>query len=392
MKSLPMRVLYVHSGNMYGGVETLLVTLARYRGFCPRMEPHYALCFEGRLSEELTAAGVPVHLLGKVRVSRPLSVLRGRRMLGNLLRREHFDLVVCHSTWSQSLFGPVVRSHQMPLVFWLHNPTDGRHWLDRWGRRTVPDLAFCNSQYTAETLPKLYPGVRTEVIYCPVAPTERDYSNAERLATRVELKTPENATVIIQVSRMEAWKGHALHLEALSLLNDLPDWVCWQVGGTQRPQEVRYLEELKEIAFRLGIGERVRFLGQRSDVPRFLAAADIHCQPNTGAEPFGIAFIEALYAGLPVVTTAIGGACEIIDDLCGVLVPPADQTALAASLRRLIRDRTLREQLGNGGPARARELCDVETQMGRLQGCFFRVCPSRPQASEGCERFQAGLV
>ena len=70
-----MRVLYVHSGNLYGGVETLQVTLARHRDLCPAMEPSYALCFKGRLSEELIATGVPVHLLNAVRVSRPLTVL-----------------------------------------------------------------------------------------------------------------------------------------------------------------------------------------------------------------------------------------------------------------------------------------------------------------------------
>lgn len=361
-----MQILYVHSGNMYGGVETLLATLACHRDLCPEMEPHYALCFEGRLSEELAAAGVPVHLLGKVRVRRPLTVLRARRMLGDLLRREHFDLVVSHSTWSQSLFGPVVRSQGLPLVFWLHGATNGRHWLDRWGRRTLPDFALCNSRFTAATSRNMFPTVQTEVVYCPVAPPVRNYSETDRAATRAELQTPEDAVVIIQVSRMEAWKGHALHLEALGLLSDLPKWVCWQVGGTQRSQEARYLEELKRTAARLGITERVRFLDQRSDVARLLEAADIHCQPNTGPEPFGITFIEALYARLPVVTTAIGGAREIVNDSCGVLVPPDDAVALAASLGRLIRDRALRLNLGAAGPSRARKLCDPATQMGRL--------------------------
>jgi len=55
---------------------------------------------------------------------------------------------------------------------------------------------------------------------------------------------------------------------------------------------------------------RVRFVGERLDVARILAAADIFCQPNIEAEPFGIVFIEALYAGLPVVASASGGALE----------------------------------------------------------------------------------
>ena len=65
----------------------------------------------------------------------------------------------------------------------------------------------------------------------------------------------------------------------------------------------------------------MRFLGERRDVAACMRAADIHCQPNTAPEPFGLAFVEALYAGLPVVTTALGGALEILTDACGVLVP-----------------------------------------------------------------------
>ncbi len=361
-----MRILHVHSGNMYGGVETLLMTLSCLRDLCPAMEPHYALCFEGRLSEELTAAGMPVHLLGKVRISRPLTVVRARRALRDLLRRFPFDLAITHSAWSQSLFGATVRASRIPQVFWLHSETTGRNALERWARRTNPDLALCNSKFTAKTMPNLYPHVRTEVIYCPVAQPDRFDLNEERAATRAELQTPENATVIIQVSRLEAWKGHTLHLEALSRLKDLAGWVCWQVGGAQRPGEAKYLADLKKTAVRLGIGDRVHFLGQRSDVPRLLAAADIHCQPNSEPEPFGIAFIEALYAQLPVVTTALGGACEIVDETCGLLVPPRDAPALAASLRRLIEDRILRINLGSNGPRRARELCDPASQIERL--------------------------
>ena len=369
-----MRLLHVHSGNLYGGVETLLTTLARHGDLGATMETHYALCFEGRLSEELKDDGAPVHLLGKARISQPLTVLRARRTLADLLRREHFDLAVCHSTWSQSLFGPVFRSAPLPLVFWLHNPTSGGHWLDRWGSRTAPAMVLCNSEFTAATARNLFPEVRKEVVYCPVAPPAREYSQADRAATRAELQTPEDAVVIVQASRMEAWKGHALHLEALSMMKDLPGWVCWMVGGAQRESEIQYLEDLKQRAAELGIAGRVRFPGQRSDVERILAAADVYCQPNTGGEPFGIAFIEALYAQLPVVTSDIGGAREIVNDGCGLLVPTGDALALSASLRRLIQDRSLRQKLGSAGPARARELCDVKTQTQRLYEYFAGVC------------------
>jgi glycosyltransferase involved in cell wall biosynthesis len=89
-----------------------------------------------------------------------------------------------------------------------------------------------------------------------------------------------------------------------------------------------------------------------------LAAADIFSQPNLGAEPFGIVFIEGLAAGLPVVTTAMGGPKEIIDESCGIVAPPGDAEAVAAGLRRLIDSADLRSRLGRNGPQRARDLCD----------------------------------
>ncbi len=360
-----MRVLHVHSGNLYGGVEAILVTLARCQDLYPQMESHFALCFEGRLSEDLLVAGAPVYLLGKARIRQPRSLLRGRRMLRDLVAGGSFDLGICHSGWSQAIFGPVIHGAGLPLVVWFHNPTNGRNWLDRWGSLTEPELALCNSEFTAKAVSNQYPHVRAEVVYCPVANPPAS-SDENRKVKRAELQTPEDATVIIQVSRMEAWKGHALHLEALSQIKELPDWICWQVGGMQRPQEARYREHIERLSRRLGIAERIRFLDQRSDVQSLLRAADIYCQPNAGPEPFGIAFVEALSAGLPVVTTAIGGAREIVDDSCGILAPSADPAALAASLRRLIQDPALRLRLGNAGPERARKLCDPLTQMQRL--------------------------
>jgi glycosyltransferase involved in cell wall biosynthesis len=130
---------------------------------------------------------------------------------------------------------------------------------------------------------------------------------------------------------------------------------------------MQYLAKLKQKAISLGISERVRFLDQRSDVARLLSASDIFCQPNTTGEPFGIVFIEALHAQLPVVTTDIGGAREIVDESCGVLVPPGDARSLAAALRTLIQEPTLRTRLGNAGPARASALCNPVMQTNRFR-------------------------
>jgi glycosyltransferase involved in cell wall biosynthesis len=353
-----MRVLHVSSGNLYGGVETALVALARFRDRCPAMEPEFALSFEGRLSKELTETGVKVHQLGEVRTRLPWTVWSARARLSALLAQQPFDVVVCHMPWPMAMFGSAARRSGSSLAFWAHDAAKGSHWLERWASRVSPDIVIGNSRFTEGTVPLLFPKAPCRIVYYPVEPSQPPDANSCRAEIRNALGVAEDTVAIIQVSRMEAWKGHHLHLEALAKLKDNNRWICWMVGGAQRPVEQEYMREIQEKAFRLGIGDRVRFLGQRSDVPSLLAAADIFSQPNLGAEPFGIVFIEALAAGLPVVTTAMGGPQEIIDESCGLVAPPGNAELVAAALRRLIDSADLRARLGRHGPERARELCD----------------------------------
>jgi glycosyltransferase involved in cell wall biosynthesis len=374
----PMRVLHVYSGNLYGGVEALLTTLASHADSWPTLEQHFGLFFKGRLSEALGIAGAPIHHFGEVRIGRPWTVWRARRCLGEVLRKSRFDVVLCHSAWAQSVAGPVVRSAKIPLLFWLHGAVDGRHWLERLARLTPPDRAITNSGFTQGTLPSLYAGVPSDVIYPPVSPPADGDPARARSEVRAELDTPMDAVVVIQASRMEPLKGHRVHLEALQVLMDLPEWVCWLVGGAQQASEIRYRERLELMARDLGLAKRVRFLGHRSDVRRLLSAADVYCQPNEQPEAFGIAYVEALWAQKPVITSALGGALEIVDGSCGILVPPGDAQAVAAALRLLIRDPLLRRKLGATGPSRARALCEPAQQIGRLRGILEAAVGNTP--------------
>jgi glycosyltransferase involved in cell wall biosynthesis len=368
-----MRVLHVYSGNLYGGVESFLHTVAREQSRRPGLTHAFALCFEGRLANELREAGAELHLLGEARVGRPWTVYRARTALRELLKRERYDAVICHAIWPQALFGPVARTAGVPLVFYQHDALNGRHWLERWARVTPPDLVIANSRFSAGTLAAVYPRARSRLVYLPVrAPEPADAGDRARL--RAELGAGEKDVVIIQTSRMQEWKGQRLLLEALGRLRQVPGWQAWVAGGAQRPEEEAYLASLKSQADGLGLAERVRFLGQRSDVPKLLRAADIHCQPNVSAEPFGIAFIEALHAGLPVVTTAMGGPLEIVDITCGVLVPPRP-APLAVELRKLIENPEARQRLGAGGPARAAKLCDPGLYLRHLDEALRDVVP-----------------
>jgi glycosyltransferase involved in cell wall biosynthesis len=361
-----VNVLHLGAGNMFGGVETFLVTLAKLRHLAPDMEPEFGLCFRGRLWDELTAAGVPVFDMGEVRISRPWTVLAARKRLRQVLAERRPDVVVVHSGWVHLVFAAEARRAGVRLAYFAHGPLDRPNPLDRWTARTRPDVVIANSRFTAASVPNLFPGVPTELMTYPVEVTLPPDRAGTRAAVRTELGTPDAAVVILTACRMEGWKGHQLLLDALGRLRDHPGWVSWIAGGAQRQSETAYLSGLQATAARLGIADRVKWLGQRADVPRLLVTADIHCQPNSGPEPFGITFVEGLAAGLPVVTTAMGGALEIVDDTCGVLVAPEDATALAATLRALVVDPNRRRRLCDGGPPRARQLCDPAERVREL--------------------------
>lgn len=364
-----MRVLRLYSGNLFGGVENYLVLLAKLRYLAPDLETAFGLCFHGPLYDRLVDAGVRVYDLGEVRLRYPWTVWRARQRLRALLQDPGFDVVVTHSCWPHVIFGPVVRQAGVRLVHWVHDLLTGRQWIERWAGRTPPDLVMANSRFTAGPARQLFARSPVEVCYHPVSPPGAQDTEGMRHAVRAELGTPPSRVVILQASRLERWKGHRVHLEALARLRGMPDWEAWFAGGPQKAGEAAYLAELRELTARAGIADRVRFLGQRADVPRLMAGADIFCQPNVGPEPFGLVFVEALYAGLPVVGSSTGGTLEIVDDACGVLLPAGDVPAVADALAGLVRDPDRRRALGSVGPAKAAALCFPPVEYARL--CKF---------------------
>jgi glycosyltransferase involved in cell wall biosynthesis len=361
--SAPARVLHLCAGNLYGGVERIVSECASDRHLCPEMSPTFAVCFDGRLAEEIDASGAECTRLGAARLSRPWTVVRARRRLATLLDRmdPRSTVVVCHSSWIYALAAPVVRRAGRPLVLWLHNRVSGRDWPERWARRTPPDGIIANSRFTGESVAELFAGAPLAVLYAPVT---TDSSGADREALRASMGVDPLTPVILAASRFEACKGHRALIAAVAQIPE--PWQLWVAGKAQRSIEDAYERDLRGYVKALGLEARVRFIGERRDVAACMRAADIFCQPNTTPESFGLTFVEALYAGIPVVTTALGGALEILNSACGVLVPPADDHALVSGLRDLVANREMRLRLGAAGPARARELCDPRRQLRAL--------------------------
>lgn len=359
-----MKALHLCAGNLYGGVERIVAECAASRALVPGMQPHFAVCFDGRLARELDAMGARPTRLGAVRVSRPHTLMRARRALAELLSVEQPDAVVCHSAWMLGLAAPGVARHSARLAVWLHDGVSGRTWVERWAARSTPDVVICNSRFTADSAPTMFPNQPPQVVYAPVAKHAADPSSRERL--RSELGALPGDCVILIAGRFEPWKGHAALVDSLSAIRGT--WRLWIAGDAQKPTDAAVLAALRQQCIAREVTHRVSFLGHRDDVPDLMAAADLYCQPNTGPEPFGLVFVEALYAGLPVITSAMGGALEILDDTCGVLVPVGEGAALPAALNRLIADPPARRRLAANGPARAARLCDPARQLSVLAG------------------------
>lgn len=130
---------------------------------------------------------------------------------------------------------------------------------------------------------------------------------------------------LLNVAALAEKKGHRHLLEAL---RELPDVTLDIVGDGELHGE------LERLAATLGVGDRVRFLGERprEEVAGLMRATDLFVLPSL-AENLPVVLIEAQASGLPAVATSVGGVAELVDDAAGALVPPADPAALAAAIR-----------------------------------------------------------
>ena len=153
---------------------------------------------------------------------------------------------------------------------------------------------------------------------------------------RGSLATSRESKVILALSRLHPKKGLDTLLKTLP---DLPDCVVWLAG------EGPLRRELENLATKMGVLDRVRFLGWRTDRAALLCAADVCVLPSR-YEPFGTVILEAWAAGTPLVACASAGpAAHIEDGTTGLLTPIDDVPALTAVLRRVLDDQDLRRRL-----------------------------------------------
>ncbi len=155
--------------------------------------------------------------------------------------------------------------------------------------------------------------------------------------------------LLLSMGRLRYYKGLNVLIGALPRLPG----VTLVVAGSGPMQG-----EWEALARRLGVGERVHFIGDVSDAeqPALYQAADVYVLPATHrSEAFGIALVEALASGVPAVTTEVGTGTSYVnqDGVTGVIVPPGNPAALADAIRDLLGDEARRKQMGQAARARA---------------------------------------
>jgi glycosyltransferase involved in cell wall biosynthesis len=194
------------------------------------------------------------------------------------------------------------------------------------------------------------------------------YRKRANPSLRAELTRGRAQPVVFTLARLDRQKGIGYLLEAAVLV---PDAVFVVAGdGPER-------ESLQLKARELGVEARVLFLGHRRDVPDLLACCDLFVLPSL-FEGLPVSILEAMAAGKPVISSAIGGTNEaVIDGQTGLLVPPGNPAELARAVTCLLSNPTLAAQMAANARARVEQEFSAEMMVQRVDAIYEELLAAR---------------
>jgi glycosyltransferase involved in cell wall biosynthesis len=173
--------------------------------------------------------------------------------------------------------------------------------------------------------------------------------------------------VVFTAARLDQQKGLGFLLEAAAAVPEATFVIAGD--GPEAPALARQ-------ARALGVSERVHFLGRREDIPSLLAGCDVFALPSLN-EGFPLAVLEALASARAVVTTAIPGITEIVDDgETGLLVRPGDSASLASAIRSLLAQPDRAQQLGAAGRRRVEQAFSAEAMVRAVEAIYEELLPA----------------
>ena len=352
----------------WGGQEIRILTEAR--GFLDRGHRVDLYAATGsRIADEAPGYGVPCTVLPIGR-KRPAGVLA----LARAFRAARHDVVNTHSStdsWLAALACRLVRDP--PVIVRTRHvsvpvPNDrATRWL--YGKATSRVVT------TGEALrDRLVRDNGLDPARVDSIPTGIDAARFGAIArdeARRTLGLPADARIVGIVATLRSWKGHRHLVDAFARLDDPRAHLVIVGDGPQR-------EALGRHVATLGLGPRVRFAGQQRDVAPWLAALDVFALPSTANEGVPQALLQAMFAGVPCVTTTVGAIPEIARDGDTALVVPAgDAAALADAIGRLLADPALGVHLATAARAFVLPRFGLGTMLDRMEAAFRRAIEGR---------------
>lgn len=383
---LALRVLQVITRAHIGGAPQHVLSILR--GLRSRIQVELAVGCEGQLSEAARREGFPVHVVPHlVRSVRPWEDLAATRSFRKLLQDRRPDLVHAHTFKAGAVARLAGFMEGVPTIYtphgWRFMPGSPKlwKWIGPGVERVLGRLAarvVCVSEYEKRLALELgvVPEEKLVVIANGIPELPMGMQGGERTKTRRE---HGEAIRAVMVGRFEAPKDQATLLRALARVADVNITLEFVGDGPMR----RSTENLAEA---LGLRNRVRFLGERNDVPELLSEADLFIL-SSWFEGLPLALLEAMRSGLPVIASRVGGVTEaVIDGVTGILVPPGDPEALARALARMAASPRERVEMGQAGRrlfvARFRE----ERMLVEIEALYKDTArqAARPRGMFGC--------
>jgi glycosyltransferase involved in cell wall biosynthesis len=373
-----VRVLYLHGFGRVGGTERAVLRLVEViRQW--NVEPLLVWPRRDGAVLRLQARGIRVALLKVFRWRGvlsagllPLFLVRLRRIVDE----SEIDCVHVNN-YRSAPFGQLVsRWAKVPWVCHVRELITGER--ARRYRLRSSDASIAVSRAVADALVEAGVAAGTIAVIHSGVPLAEPLDPEEVLALRRSLRIAPHDPVIGIVAHVLPHKGYDDLVQSLALIRKaLPHIRCLIVGEAPRR---RYHRDLLDLAGRLGVGDRLTWVGFREDVSRLLQAMDLFVLPSH-TEGLPLTILEAMAASRPIVATAVGGIPEVVrDGETGILVPPGEPGRLAEAVLRLLGAPEQARRMGELGRTRAESDFTLAAEAERTSMVYRRVLDARSTA------------